>query len=533
MVKFFTSMEMLHLAVLFAVLIKANGNQVDVTSKESVSVRPNEEADLLCTTNTEILACMFESPQGNQYTVIKGLFNDGGRINYLGEDNKRDCGIKISNVKDSDHGEWSCIITANIGGEATQGSRTISVSVLKAPSNVNLNVDKIMTVVDTAKDVKIRCSATGGYPEPSFSWTLSGKPVDVQVLPKPDDADGFFQDIIYTPRKEDNEKDLQCTVNSEAYTQDELANKLNMASTKLDIQYKPIPVTKDETFYGLTVGKSFQIRIPFRLNPAATELNWEMHDLTVPAGSESQHGKYTAEQLSPGPVEGDGQVTAVLTINEVTQDDVDSTNKLRVKNDQGETEIHFMLALGEKPQTGDGSVPDGIPGENSPKNEAGTGPVIAIVIVILVIIVAAAFVVVARAQGLLCFAAPLKSEDEDKEKAVEKEEGSDTESADQTEPAKTETDGEPAQAKKSLPARMTSLLTAMKKTVGGPKKSSPASPPTEAEELKQSEETGEDSEEDKKDDIVYADLDKSAMSEGNVALSVENEKTEYAEIKSN
>lgn len=416
MVKFFTSMEMLHLAVLFAVLIKANGNQVDVTSKESVSVRPNEEADLLCTTNTEILACMFESPQGNQYTVIKGLFNDGGRINYLGEDNKRDCGIKISNVKDSDHGEWSCIITANIGGEATQGSRTISVSVLKAPSNVNLNVDKIMTVVDTAKDVKIRCSATGGYPEPSFSWTLSGKPVDVQVLPKPDDADGFFQDIIYTPRKEDNEKDLQCTVNSEAYTQDELANKLNMASTKLDIQYKPIPVTKDETFYGLTVGKSFQIRIPFRLNPAATELNWEMHDLTVPAGSESQHGKYTAEQLSPGPVEGDGQVTAVLTINEVTQDDVDSTNKLRVKNDQGETEIHFMLALGEKPQT-----------------EAGTGPVIAIVIVILVIIVAAAFVVVARAQGLLCFAAssgipdaekgkfdPLEKEDSTPEKEAPK-----------------------------------------------------------------------------------------------------------------
>jgi len=39
------------------------------------------------------------------------------------------------------------------------------------------------------------------------------------------------------------------------------------------------------------------------------------------------------------------------------------------------------------------------------------------------------------------------------------------------------------------------------------------------------------SELDNKDDIVYADLDKSAMTEGNATISVENEKTEYAEIK--
>lgn len=78
--------------------------------------------------------------------------------------------------------------------------------------------------------------------------------------------------------------------------------------------------------------------------------------------------------------------------------------------------------------------------------------------------------------------------------------------------------------------RVTSLLSAMKKTVGGPKK---APNPAEAEELNQEEEKAETAEAEKKDDIVYADLDKSAMSEGNATLSVENEKTEYAEIKPN
>jgi len=139
--------------------------------------------------------------------------------------------------------------------------------------------------------------------------------------------------------------------------------------------------------------------------------------------------------------------------------------------------------------------------------------------------------VVARFQGLLCFAVA-KVSDEDKEKAVDKEEGSDTESADQTEPeaTKTETDGEaPKPVKKTIPARMTGLLTAMKKTMSPAKK--PASNTPESEELKEGEEKKDDIESKDKDDIVYADLDKSAMTEGNATISVENEKTEYAEIK--
>jgi len=52
----------------------------------------------------------------------------------------------------------------------------------------------------------------------------------------------------------------------------------------------------------------------------------------------------------------------------------------------------------------------------------------------------------------------------------------------------------------------------------------------ESEEEKKEEEGGEAAE--KKDDsIVYADLDKSAMSEGKrPSVSIENEKSEYAEI---
>jgi len=99
---------------------------------------------------------------------------------------------------------------------------------------------------------------------------------------------------------------------------------------------------------------------------------------------------------------------------------------------------------------------------------------------------------------------------------------------------------------------MTSLLTAMKASVGGRRekysegesevklpqtgtkyvnKVSPSSS-SDIKLLQDNEgkENGIETDERKDDSIVYADLDKSAMSEGS-SVAVENEKTTYAEIK--
>merc|ERR1719206_1503319 len=216
--------------------------------------------------------------------------------------------------------------------------------------------------------------------------------------------------------------------------------------------------------------------------------------------------------------------TARLTIVKVQEDDAATENNLIVTNELGTTSYPFTLALGEKPAA-----------------QAGSGPVIAIVIVAIIIIVVIIVAVIARSQGILCFADPPTPE-EDKEKAVEKEEGSDTESAKHVEGAKDEKDAASVEDgavpinnnnKKSVTERVTSLLSAMKKSVGSKKEKYSES---ESEvKLQESEEKkeGEDEDGEKKDDtIVYADLDKSAMSEGTrPSVTVENELSEYAEIK--
>jgi len=140
----------------------------------------------------------------------------------------------------------------------------------------------------------------------------------------------------------------------------------------------------------------------------------------------------------------------------------------------GTTGYDFKLSIGEKPAAAP-AVSDSLDGGVPSPTEAGSGPVIAIVIVALIIIVVIVVAVIARSQGMLCFADPPKTE-EDKEKAVEKEEGSDTESAEHVEGAKDEKDAASIEEgtinnnpKKSVTARVTSLLSAMKKTVGSKK----------------------------------------------------------------
>jgi len=536
MVKFVTTMEVLQLAVICSVLFSVHGAEVDVTGGEAVNVRPQEGADLSCTASgVNIKFCTFISPTGANFNVAKETVYDD-RISFLGEDEAKDCGIKISNVNEADNGVWKCEITAIVDGSARKGSNQVKLNVLKAPSSVSLDDQggSLTAVYKQDQEKKIRCTATGGQPAPTFSWTLDGEMANLQITGSDTESSGevvtSFQEVSYVPKPEDNDKELVCIANSQAYTDEDMKNGVNQAATKLNIEYAPTAQKEEYDFYGLEVGQPSMIRIVFSMNPAPSNLNWMMADGTeVPQNVEYE--KYSSSNAEYN--EDTKQYTAVLTILKVETEmfSEKKINTLTVENEHGEVKINFKLAAGEKPPVDSGMKTEDT--DQKTDGEAGTGPVIAVVIIILVIIVVVAVFVVARSQGLLCFAVPKQSaEDDDKEKAVEKEEGSDTESADATEavdgkPEATE-DNKPL-PKKSVSARVTSLLSAMKKTVAS--KKSGGSGGAESEELKEGEERKEGETEDNKDDIVYADLDKSAMSDGGATVTVENEKTEYAEIQ--
>merc|ERR1712037_388307 len=192
---------------------------------------------------------------------------------------------------------------------------------------------------------------------------------------------------------------------------------------------------------------------------------------------------------------------------------------LEIENELGKTTYEFDLAL-----------------DDQPPSEEGSAPVIGIVILVVIIILVGGVVVIARAKGALCFAGK-KTKEEDTEQAVDKE-GSDTESAEDTTPKEDETDNkEDSEDKKDenkksaasgMVSRVSNIFAAMKKSVQKPKESKYSAETPESEMKLHENEEKKDGE---TDSIVYADLDKSALGTGTRRESMEDEKTEYAEIK--
>ena len=418
LLKVLGTMELLHCAVLLAVLVNAHAEVPVNVGEASVEVRGGEVAKLSCSTPSDIVFCTFVDPSGESFNMLGGLNYEDGRISYLGEDAKKDCGIVIKNVQEKDNGEWTCAITAiTESGSAKKGTNKAIVTVVTPPSSVSIEGVESSLVLTYPEDGQrqVRCLAEGGRPAPSFSWFLDTEVYSGAV----EDQEGA-QVLTYTAEPEHNGKTLACVVNHKGYTEEQVGAKVNRAELALDIKFKPVAATKDSAFYGMKLGETFDILINFKSHPAPTELHWEMHDKTVVAQA-SENGRFTAAMMQDGP--HTGMYTAKLTINKVAVEDQESENKLIVQNELGQTEYRFSLGLGEKPAVAGSNLDAGVPSID----EAGSGPVIAIVIVALIIVIIIVVAVVARAQGILCFADPPKEDDQ--EKAVEKEEGSDTESA--------------------------------------------------------------------------------------------------------
>lgn len=524
------TMELLHVAVLLTVLVNVYAEVPVSVGNPSIQVKQGEDALLSCDTKESILFCTFTSPTGEIFNMIPDL-KYKQRYEFHGENTQEDCGIKITDVQDEDNGDWKCDITVkDESGSAKKGEGQANVLVIKAPTAVSIAEGSEMVLTLPQDETKqVTCLAEGGRPRPTFSWMLRTEGKGEEAGSEEayngavEDVEGG-QVITYTTQPEDHGKFLVCVVNHAGFGEEAITQGLNKVEVKLDIRFKPVATSKSHKVWSMKLGESFDILLGFKAHPEPTELYWEMHDGTTVAQG-SSNGRYTSALLIAGPHEG--HFTAKLTIDKVLKEDGETTNKLIVKNTLGETTYDFVMGIGERP----------------PPVEKGSGPVIAIVIVALIIVIVIVVAVVARAQGVLCFADPPK--EEDKEKAVEKEEGSDTESAEAADGAKDEKDAEAATpetsdeepvinnntTKKSVTARFSGILSAMKKTVSKKEKYAETESEVKLQESEEKKDGAEDAAEKKDDSIVYADLDKSAMSEGKrPSITVENEKSEYAEI---
>jgi len=410
-------MELVQFAVLLAVIFQADCQ----ASQKSIEVRTGDEAELSCSTSPHpIQFCAFTAPDGTNFFLKKNIPYEGGRITYAGEDETTDCAVKISSVEEKDNGEWKCSITTLVNGQGVNVENAVSVIVSRPPSDVHIEVDEVAAsnlIVDfrQSKSKKISCIADGARPAATFSWTLGedrfeGRVEDRAAVPHQDGTVRQVQVLHYEADPAHNGKAISCIVDHKGFNRQDIEMNKNMATVDLDIQFQPVAADKPQSFYNLIVGEKKEILISFRAHPRPTQVFWTMYDKSnVNEGAESLNKRFTADVLKDGP--NDGMFTARLTITEVIEADAGGSNELSVTNELGTTKYPFTLSLGDRP-----AAASAVSGAQGGVVSAGTGPVIAIVIVAIIIIIVILVAVVARSQGLLCFAD--KNVDEDGKKTA-------------------------------------------------------------------------------------------------------------------
>ena len=167
---------------------------VTVDQKE-ILTRIGEEVQLKCSAESGKVGCSFTSPLGKPFIMNnKHAADEGGRIHAVDTKNPSDCAMKITEIKQSDNGNWRCNVTCTKcdNGKYDVGVNVISVIVAIPPAEVYLTMnderitDSIEISTPETKDIK--CIAAGANPKPEFNWYLSEEWVDESLCSRRNDS---------------------------------------------------------------------------------------------------------------------------------------------------------------------------------------------------------------------------------------------------------------------------------------------------------------------------------------------------------
>lgn len=224
---------------------------------------------------------------------------------------------------------------------------------LKTPSAVeieNYYGDMMFLITeDNSEETSFKCVAQN-KPEPSgkFQWTIGGE--IVKSASDPDEITATGDEIstfIYTPKVEDNDKQLKCV-----YLQEE-NGQMSKTSSETEIVFRPIskqilpksPFKLTEIF---EVGSDAEIKLNLELFPGPDYDNyrWVIEtDQTLELPSDQSTDKYESKLKEAS--DGQYQYEALLIIKNWQETDAESKYFFKVVNADGEKRIDIELP---KPQ---------------------------------------------------------------------------------------------------------------------------------------------------------------------------------------
>ena len=239
-------------AFIFLILLTLSkcGHSLEVIVEEKeIVTREGEAVQLSCSAESGKVGCSFTSPLGKSFIMNSPQAADeGGRIQAVDTQNSSHCAMKITEIKQSDNGNWRCNVTCTKcdKGKYDVGVNFINVIVVVPVAEVYLTVnnkritDSIEMNLEKTKETSIKCIAAGANPRPDFTWFLNDMELKSAVPSKENVEDGkvnYISTLTYEGDSKDFAKDLKCKVSQEHQDNGRLEGEFKSAVAKLNLRY--------------------------------------------------------------------------------------------------------------------------------------------------------------------------------------------------------------------------------------------------------------------------------------------------------
>ena len=218
------------LAVIFFILLTFSKCCItlEVTvGQKKIETEIGGEVQLKCKAGSGKVGCSFTSPLGKPFIMNSPQAADeGGRIQAVDTQNSSHCAMKITEIKQSDNGNWRCNVTCTKcdKGKYDVGVNFINVIVVVPVAEVYLTVNNkritnsIEMDLEKTKETSIKCIAAGANPRPEFEWFLNNTKLNSAVPSKENVEDGkvnYISTLTYEGDSKDFAKELKCKVSQE------------------------------------------------------------------------------------------------------------------------------------------------------------------------------------------------------------------------------------------------------------------------------------------------------------------------------
>ena len=241
-------------AAIFLILLTLSkcGCSLEVTVEEKeVVTRIGEEVELKCKANSGKVGCSFTSPLGKSFIMNnKHASDERGRIQAVDTRNHSDCAMKITEIKQSDNGNWRCNVTCTNcdKGKYDVGVNFVNVIVVVPVAEVYLTVNNkritnsIEMDLEKTKETSIKCIAAGANPRPKFEWFLNDTELNSAVASKENVEDGkvnYISTLTYKGNSTDFVKELKCSVSQKHQVHGRSGAEINekYAFAKMNLRY--------------------------------------------------------------------------------------------------------------------------------------------------------------------------------------------------------------------------------------------------------------------------------------------------------